>query len=199
MFNIGVEVVVGVEEESMTVLTPWDMVMVTVESPPAAALMLKGWEYWKTSGLAALEMERPYLASSPSLESTSHEYVPAALSIPAVGRRGYGQRFVFARNAAKGIHKKLTGNLAERNESGGIVAAEELNVDLEVLVLVGYLPGNLKGLAGSDILVLLRLGDGVEAVGGILLGNGRGGESQESGSGEAHLDSWAVICKISGE
>lgn len=78
------EVVVGVEEESLMVLTPWDMVMVTVESPlPSAALMLKGKEYWKTSGLAELEMERPYLASLPSLESTSHEYLPAALSMPA--------------------------------------------------------------------------------------------------------------------
>lgn len=83
---------------------------------------------------------------------------------------------------------KLTGNLAERDEGGRIIAAEELNVDLEVLVLVRYLPGNDKRRAGSDVLVLLRLGDGVEALGGIRLGNGRGGKGQESSGGEAHLD-----------
>jgi hypothetical protein len=52
------------------------------ETPPAAALMAKGCEYWKISLLESRASIRPYTWSSPSDFSTFQLYLPAAPSMP---------------------------------------------------------------------------------------------------------------------
>lgn len=86
VFAIVVQTVMlgGFEDERVELFVSGDLVMVVVASLTSAALMLKGWDHWNVSALAVSEILRPYLASLPSLESTSHRYLPLTLLIPAI-------------------------------------------------------------------------------------------------------------------
>jgi hypothetical protein len=74
------------------------------ETPPAAALMAKGCEYWKISLLESRASIRPYTWSSPSDFSTFQLYLPAAPSMPAaqnkqVSRLSHGTDARLSRDA----------------------------------------------------------------------------------------------------
>lgn len=79
----------------------------------------------------------------------------------------------------------LTRDVQERDLGALGVTADERDADGLAGVGGGDSPDDLVGLAGGDDLTRLGLGDGIE-VGG--LGEDRGGQGQDGGKGETHLE-----------
>lgn len=86
---------------------------------------------------------------------------------------------------SRSTKRLLTGNGGQRDL--GILGSTADQGDLDGTLNLTGLPLDAEGLASSDLLVLGRAGDGVEA---INLGHGRDGEGGNGGgdSSETHLD-----------
>ena len=74
------------------------------------------------------------------------------------------------------------------------LAADEGDLDGVVLVLVGNLPRDGVGAAGRNDLVLERVVNGIEVLGGSL-SKSRGGEGHNGHDGgtETHFEWWLVV------